>query len=150
MKVLFCYDGTEFSERALAFAGTLLQSANLQAVVLYVVPEVNERFRHYEWLHEKELSEIESLFADKGEEFQVVTHARDRLKQQGIEAERKVRSGDPGTEILAEIAAGGYDLVVLGSHSQHSALSEFFMGSVSRTVSERAPVSSLIVRRPVP
>lgn len=147
MKVLFCYDGSEPSERALEIGGKLLQALKLKATVLYVVPEVDERFRHYERLFEEELKEIEQLFGGEGEELQLVNQAREVLSRQGVETERKVRSGDPVEEILAEVASGGYDLVILGSHGR-SALPERFLGSVSRKVSERSPASVLIVKGP--
>jgi len=147
MKVLFCYDGSALSEQTLAIGGKLLQELKPQATILYVVPEVNERLRHYEWLHEEELKEIETLFQDKGEEVEVVNHAREVLRQQGLEVERKVRSGDPTEEILAEVTAGGYDLLVLGSHG-HSGFAERLLGSVSSNVTERSPVSVLIVKHP--
>lgn len=147
MKVLFCYDGSEPSERALEMGGKLLQALKLKATVLYVVPEVDERFRHYERLFEEELKEIERLFGGEGEELQLVNRAREVLNRQGVKAERKVRSGDPAEEILAEVASGGYDLVILGSHGR-SALAERFLGSVSKKVSERSPASVLIVKGP--
>jgi len=118
---------------------------DIQAVVLHVIPEVDERFRHYERLHERELREIEHLFGDEGHGLEVAVQARERLKRLGLEAERKVREGDPAAEILAEIREGTYDLVILASDAEGS-VEDPRLGGVADEVVHSAPVSVLIVR----
>ncbi len=145
MRVLFCVDGSEGASRALARGVAWLKDAGIQGVVLYVIPEVDERLRHYERLHEAELREVERLFGHEGHGLEVAVQARDRLKALGLEADRKVRQGDPATEILAEIREGGYDLVVLASDGEGS-VEEPRLGSVSDEVVRSAPVSVLLVR----
>jgi len=145
MRVLFCVDGAEGADRALARGATWLKNAGIQAVVLHVIPEVDERLRHYERLHEGELREIERLFGHEGHGLEVAVQARDRMKELGLEAERKVRQGDPATEILAEVQEGRYDLVVLGSDDIGS-VSEPRLGSVAEQVVRDALACVLIVR----
>jgi len=147
MKVLFCIDGSPLSQRALEVGGDLFKSTKPQVTVLHVVPEVDERLRHYEKLHEEELKKIEKLFRDPGPGVGVVNQARRALGQLGLDANRKVRKGDPAEEILAEIKAGGYDLVILGSHSRLS-LSDLFFGSVVQQVVEASPATVLVVKGP--
>ena len=144
-RVLFCVDGSEGGGRALARGVAWLKNADIQAVVLYVIPEVDERFRHYERLHEQELREIEHLFGDEGHGLEVAVQARDRLKELGLEAERKVREGDPAAEILAEIREGKYDLVILASDAEGS-VEDPRLGSVADEVVRNAPISALVVR----
>jgi nucleotide-binding universal stress UspA family protein len=145
MRVLFCVDGSEGADRALMRGAAWLKDASIQAVVLHVIPEVDERLRHYERLHEDEFREIERLFGHEGHGLEVAIQARDRLKQLGLEAERKVRQGDPAEEILAEIRDGGYDLVVLASDGS-GAIADPRLGSVAVQVVGSAPVSVLLVR----
>ncbi len=145
MRVLFCVDGSEGADRALARGVAWLKDAGIQAVVLHVIPEVDERLRHYERLHEDELREIERLFGHEGHGLEVAVQARDRLKALGFKAERKVRQGDPATEILAEILEGSYDLVVLASDGA-GAVKEPRLGSVAEQVVRAAPGSVLLVR----
>lgn len=145
MRVLFCVDGSEGADRALARGVAWLKNAKIQGVVLHVIPEVDERLRHYERLHEEELLEIERLFGDEGHGLEVAVQARERLKQLGLEAQRKVRQGDPATEILAEIREGKYDLVVLASDGEGS-VEEPRLGSAAEQVVRTAPRSVLIVR----
>lgn len=145
MRILFCVDGSEGADQALAQGVAWLRNAGIQAVVLHVIPEVDERLRHYERLHEAELSEIERLFGHEGHGLEVAIQARERLKQLGLEAERKVREGDPAAEILAEIRDGRYDLVVLASDGAGS-VGDPRLGSVAEQVLRDAPASVLVVR----
>lgn len=145
MRVLFCVDGSEGADRALARGVAWLKNAGIQAVVLHVIPEVDERLRHYERLHEAELGEIERLFGHEGHGLEVAIRARDRLKPLGLDAERKVRQGDPATEILAELREEGYDLAILASDAGGTA-EEPRLGSVADQVVRSAPTSVLIVR----
>lgn len=148
MKVLFCTDGSEMSRRALEASALLLKGRRVEGVVLHVLPEVDERLRHYERLHEEELKEIEKLFGGKEETLQVVTNAQRVLAKAGLRARRKVRRGDPAEEILKEIRQGRYDLVVLGSHGKRG-LNRFLLGSVSQEVLSKAPISVLVVKAPL-
>lgn len=145
MRVLFCVDGSEGSDRALERGSVWLKNTGIQAMVLYVSPEVDERLRHYERLHESELREIERLFGDQGHGLEVVVKAREHLKRLGLQAERKVRHGDPAEEILTEIREGRYDLVVLACDATGT-VEEPRLGSVAEQVVRDAPTSVLIVR----
>jgi nucleotide-binding universal stress UspA family protein len=63
----------------------------------------------------------------------------------GLEAERKVREGDPASEILAEIREGTYDLVILASDAEGS-IEDPRLGGVADEVARTAPISVLVVR----
>lgn len=145
MRVLFCVDGSEGAHRALERGVAWLRNAGIQAVVLHVIPEVDDRLRHYERLHETELREIERLFGHGGHGLEVAIQARERLRQLGLEADRKVREGDPATEILAEIRDGRYDLVVLASDGAGT-VEDPRLGSVAELVLREAPASVLVIR----
>lgn len=145
MKILFCTDGSEMSRRALTVGARLLKGQRVEAVVLHVLPEVDERLRHYERLHEEELGEIEKLFGGKEETLQVVTDAQQLLAKEGLQTRRKIRKGDPAAEILKEIRQGRYDLVILGSHGKRG-LNRILLGSVSEEVVRKAPISVLVIK----
>ena len=106
---------------------------------------MDDRFRHSEHLHEEELQDSERLFGDQGPGVEVPVRAREALRQEAIEAERKVRTGDPAEEIHAEVREGRHDLVVLAS-SGKSRLEQFFLGSVARRVCEAAGASVLLMK----
>src|SRR3990172_2590419 len=112
MKVLFCADGSEGALAALRWGARLIRGAGAEARVLYVVPEVDERFRHYERLHEDELQDIERLFGDQGPGVDVLVRAREGLRREGGDADRRGRTGGPAEESLAESRGGDYTMGV--------------------------------------
>lgn len=64
-----------------------------------------------------------------------------------ITYEVKVQLGDPAEEILREVEAGGYDLVVMGNHGR-GMIGDVVMGSTAWKVLHRCRVPVLLV--PVP
>ena len=58
--------------------------------------------------------------------------------------ERIIREGYPPEEILAQVAEGKHDLVVMGTHGR-TGLKRAFMGSVAERVARQAAVPVLIV-----
>lgn len=71
--------------------------------------------------------------------------ARDELLGQSFPAAAKVRFGDPTTEILREIAGGGYDLAVMATHAR-TGISRALLGSVAQAVLRASPVPILLLR----
>jgi len=55
------------------------------------------------------------------------------------------RVGTPAEEVLAQIAAGGHDLVVMGTHGRRG-LAHVALGSVAERVVRASPVPVLTVR----
>jgi nucleotide-binding universal stress UspA family protein len=72
------------------------------------------------------------------------TH-RAALQAQGVETHVVIRSGEPDTEILAEIAAGGYDLVAMATHG-HTFIGDLLFGSVSRSLKHKIGIPLLLLR----
>ncbi len=62
----------------------------------------------------------------------------------GLAVEDAVRVGDPAGEIVAEAAAWGADLVVLGTHGR-SGLHRLLLGSVAEAVLRGSPCDALVV-----
>lgn len=114
-------------------------------MVLTVLPEADERFRHYERLHEDALREIERLFGDQGTGFEVVARAQAMLSDRGVHAQRKVRHGEPADEILAEIREGGYGLVVIGGHGELG-LPADTLGDIAARIVETSPAPVLLIK----
>ena len=67
------------------------------------------------------------------------------LKRHGIEAKVVHKTGGPGELIAKQANAGGYDLVMMGSHG-HSALGNLVMGSVATKVMAHCGTPVLLVR----
>lgn len=146
MRVLFCVDGSGLALQAAAAAARLLKGLRPEATVLHVLPEVDDRLRHYERLHEEELRDIERQFGAKGPSPDTATgDAQEALRREGLEAARKLRSGEPVEQIVQEAREGAYDLVVVGSHGR-TGLTSLVLGSVSRGVVERSAAPVLVVK----
>ena len=66
------------------------------------------------------------------------------LGRAGLAVEPKLLSGDPAAALSLEVATGGYDLVVMGTHG-HRGLMDLLLGSVSDQVRHRVAVPVLLV-----
>jgi len=69
----------------------------------------------------------------------------DRIKSPEFEAEYKIRSGEPDSEILEEIESGTYDLVAMATHG-HSFFGDLLFGSVSRALKHRITIPLLLIK----
>lgn len=58
-----------------------------------------------------------------------------------------IKTGNPIKEILAQVARGGYDIMVMASHG-HGFFHESHLGSTARRILRRSPIPVLLV--PVP
>jgi universal stress protein A len=67
------------------------------------------------------------------------------LQTAGINVEILLKSGEPEKEILKELKAKKYDLVVMGIHG-HSFLGSLIFGSVSRKVRSKSDVPLLLLK----
>jgi nucleotide-binding universal stress UspA family protein len=70
---------------------------------------------------------------------------RATLQADGIQAYVLIRSGEPDTEILDEIAGADYDLVAMATHG-HSFLGDFLFGSVSRSLKHKISIPLLLLK----
>ncbi|MEJ2054425.1 MAG: universal stress protein [Calditrichaceae bacterium] len=67
------------------------------------------------------------------------------LQKNGVEASLLLRSGEPETEILAEIEKEDYDLVAMGIHG-HNFVLDAILGSVSRSIKHKIRIPLLLLR----
>ncbi|MBI3081180.1 MAG: universal stress protein, partial [candidate division NC10 bacterium] len=114
MRVLFCVDGSDLALQAAVAAARLLKGLRPEATVLHVLPEVDQRLRHYERLHEEELRDIERQFGAPDPSVVAVRAAQEGLRREGLKVARRVRVGAPVEQIVQGAREGGYDLVVVG------------------------------------
>jgi nucleotide-binding universal stress UspA family protein len=70
---------------------------------------------------------------------------RAALRTQGVEAHLVIRSGEPDTEILDEIATKDYDLVAMATHG-HTFLGDLLFGSVSRSLKHKINIPLLLLK----
>lgn len=132
MKILLAYDGFEHSKHALEEAAELAADGAGEVTIVSVVPQVEARASKaggHRWL--------------APHAHQDVAIAHRYLAERGVEAEMKMAYGDPADEIRKEAAAGGYDFIIVGSHGR-GAVGQVLLGSVSKTLLEKAPCPVLV------
>jgi nucleotide-binding universal stress UspA family protein len=134
MLVLFAYDGSPFSKRALRYAKVFGPDARV--VVIAVVPVLIEA------PHTEQSTEPEHGRREAARELE---EARTLLAQDGVEPELIQAVGNPAAEIIGTAEQRGADLIVVG-HRGRSAISRFIEGSVSDRVVRHATTDVLVVR----
>ena len=70
---------------------------------------------------------------------------RGRLQKEGVKAHTLFRTGEPESEVLAEIEENGYDLVAMATHGHHF-LGDILFGSVSDKLKHSINIPLLLIR----
>jgi len=71
--------------------------------------------------------------------------AREALAKRGLPFEFVKRVGQPAEEIVTQAAAGGFDIIAMGTHG-HTALGNLVMGSVATRVVATSTVPVLLMK----
>jgi nucleotide-binding universal stress UspA family protein len=155
-KILVPYDGSEQSDTAFGYAAELAASLNnedIEVVLLHVVPEIP--IAAYRPLRSYKKRRIISMKEQMDELYEMIEiHAKQMLenkrkekKGQGFSIGTAVRVGNPSNEIIEYANKEAIDLIIIGNTSTRGKLSKMIktLGSVSRTVSEKAKCPVMIV-----
>jgi nucleotide-binding universal stress UspA family protein len=133
-KILFAYDGSEESRRALRYAERL--GADDSVIVLSVATKLIE-------------APATAEFTEPGHDLE---HLREELEQvreimgdAGVDAEFIAKIGNPAAEILNAAESQGVELIILGRQGLN-AVARFLMGSVADRVVRHAPCDVLVVK----
>lgn len=140
MKLLLAVDGSEFTQRMLAWLADhqklLVDGADIEA--LTVVPELPVHVRR----HLDRATEDE-YYRDRADE--VLKPVADFGRSRGWRLTTRSAVGRPAQVIADTAAATRSDLVVMGSHG-HTPLGSVVIGSVAQGVLGSCKVPTLIVR----
>lgn len=140
MKILVAVDGSEFTQRMLAYLAAHDEwlGSRHQYTVLHVTPAVPPRAAA---LVDKTL--LDEHYHDESEK---VFHAiRTFFAQNGMQAEFVGKVGHAAEAISTLAREGRFDLVVMGSHG-HGSLAKLVLGSVATKVIADCTVPVLLVR----
>ena len=145
--VLVAIDGSEHSEVALKEAGDLAAAAQAK-LTLITCFKVDTNPAVSAWSTGMTVDEMNVTHDIRRRIAEHAAAFMERARSQvppGVSCETLVVEDHPPQGILAQIRAGGHDLVVLGSRG-HGPISSLFLGSVSQNVLHHSPVPVLIVR----
>ena len=144
-KILVAFDGSEQSDKALDFALDLARKYSAQIVLINVIPfspisdssvvipyglDYATHYKELRIVHEKLLAEALN---------------RAKTFQKTLEVSKELVEGRPADKIVETAKEGMFDLIVIGSRGL-SGIKEFFLGSVSNRVADKAPCPVLIVK----
>lgn len=140
MKILLAVDGSSYTKKMLAYLTTHLEvfHAENEFTLFTVQTPLPPRARAAVGA-----DVANAYYAEEAEK--VTAPVVKFLKRHGIEAKVVHKTGGPGELIAKQANAGGYDLVMMGSHG-HSALGNLVMGSVATQVLAHCGVPVMLVR----
>ena len=137
--IVVALDTSELSEGAIPYAVSLAKAtgARLSFVTVW---EGGERALI------SSLPDVASEVFKRGEEYyeDYLQGIAKKVREQGIETEAEVRTGEPDEEILALVNQRKAGMLVIASHGR-SGLSRWWYGSVAGKLVREAPVPTLIV-----
>ena len=141
-KILVPIDGSEAAWHSLEYACKLGEKFDSIITVVHVIQP------HYILPTIALNGEIPFLSVNI-EEVETTGYRLIELAKQKISSYPKVETllelGHPAERILALVKDNNYDLIVIGSRGL-SGLSEFFLGSISSTVSQQSTIPVMIVK----
>ncbi len=133
-KILYCTDFSDTAQRAFDHLQDMAGGGARQVTLLHV----------------QDKTKIEKHLAGRLDEFNKIDADRlamlkERLGKRGAkDIAIKIPYGIPTAEILAELAAGAYSLVIMGSQGR-GFFGEIFLGSVSHNLARMAEVPLLLI-----
>jgi nucleotide-binding universal stress UspA family protein len=134
-KILVPLDGSEISRWALERAQALIRQPGAVPTLLGVAEAAPPHAGELAFQVDPRHRPLHDLLAA----------ARDDLRGRSVQAEAKIRMGDPATEIVREIHEGGHELVLMATHGR-SALGRVLFGNVALRVLQASPVPVLLFR----
>jgi len=140
-RILVPVDFSAHSDRALRYAAKLAGQVGASVELLHVVENIN--YGAFSEAYVPNLPDLMQELVNDG--VQRLTSLKAALFPHGADVETAVFVGYPASAIVDHARAGGFDLIVMGTHGR-TGLSHMFMGSVAERVVRTAPCAVLTVR----
>jgi nucleotide-binding universal stress UspA family protein len=140
MKILLAVDGSAYTQKMLAYLGAHpeLLSGSPAFTALTVQAPLPPRARAMVGK-----AEVEAYYAEEADK--VLSAVEATLAQQNYTMQRASVVGFAGEEIAKFADAGGFDLLIMGSHG-NGTFSNLVMGSVATKVLAASKVPVLLIR----
>ena len=144
--ILLCTDGEEHTRKAEDLALSLAKKFQAQLVGLFVVDPFLQKFTHEIYAVGREAcrNHIERALREQGGK--ALEALGEKCRAGGVKFEAKIRCGPPEEEILAEVAEGGYDLLIMGSRLLKTWRERWESVNLPQKIFSQAPIPLLFVR----
>lgn len=141
-RVLICAGGDKTIVADAHLTARLARRVGAVATVLHVLSQMPMVYG----MHTPDERATEAFAATGAPEVANMTQAVDVLRGSGVQAEIKVRLGLVIEEIVGELQAGAYDLLVVGAHRSQSLVERLLLEDVSEDLLGQSPVPVLVVK----
>ena len=142
-RILVPVDFSDHSDRALRYAASLASEVGASVELLHVVEDPFRAGAFSSEVYPPNLPEVlEGLTAEAGRRLATI---KDTMFPHGTDVVFTVIVGRPDRDIVEQAKAGGFDLIVMGTHGR-TGFSHMLMGSVAERVVRMSPCAVLTVR----
>lgn len=141
-RILLCTNGTDYSDRAIEFAGKIALCSGSVVNLFHVMPKPPAIYSDLIRLEQDSHRVLES----NSKLGRVLRHQKELLEELGVFGEVRLRHGDAPPELLKELQQIKYDLVVSGSWQAGDKQRRYVIGEVTREIINRAEVPVLVIR----
>jgi nucleotide-binding universal stress UspA family protein len=139
-RVLICSGGRRYIDPAIALLGKMAGTTEVAATLLHVTAGAPLLYAHLV------PSDVEKLLASKSTLGRNLRREKEALTKFGIPVEVRVRQGFVVEEILKEVTANDYDMVVTGSAPAGGRLRTYVMGDVTSEIVNSVNCPVLVTR----
>ncbi|MEZ4674746.1 MAG: universal stress protein [Caldilineaceae bacterium] len=130
-RLLVPLDGSSLAEEALLHAVALAKSTGASLLLLHVIQAIDPTNQRLLFHTKAEAESALHQWTLDGENY--LTSVGQRLQQQGVTAEGRVRVGDPDRMICATAVDAAIDMVVMSTHGR-TGIKRWVYGSVANKV----------------
>jgi nucleotide-binding universal stress UspA family protein len=141
-RFLVCTGGKEFIEQAVQFTGEIAAALGASVTLLHVMAEPPAIYVNLVQLEEN----VDQLLESKSELGTNLRVEKTQLERLGVPAEVRLRHGIVIDQVLEEVRARDYDLVVTGTSQARGLLGHYIMGDLTRSILNLANVPVLVAR----
>lgn len=141
-RILLCTNADDYFDDAIQFTSGIAQAVNAAVNLFHVMPEPPAMYADLIRLED----DTDRVLESNSKLGRILRHQKDLLEQSGVFGQIRLRHGEVIPELLKELKAIEYDLVVSGTPRSESKLQRYVMGNVAREIAHRAELPVLVLR----